>query len=253
MREMSLREHRQRMGMLRATAVALFTCAHFLICTVICAQGTVRYFVNPADRIEEKLDGKLQLRVPTRQLEAGPHRFTFYAKGFQLLDTTVTVVQDATVDLRYVLRVDPEFQRYRDAEKVRQNGRLLWVYTPAALTVGGLAWTVNAMKKEREAYDALKASEASYATRNSPSQVQALKDDVIPSQKQALVDAQRAVLTASVVTATMAAVSIYGLIRTSKHKVPAYEDHHKVRFDGIAWLPTGNYGVLLTGLTIPIR
>jgi len=214
------------------------------------AQGTVRYFINPADRIEEKLDGKLQSRAATRQLDPGAHRFTFYAKGFQLLDTVVNIDQDAILDLRYVMKVDPDYQRFRDAEKVRQNGRVLWVYTPGALTVGGLAWTLNAMKKESEAYDALKASEASYSTLNSPSQVQTLKDEVIPSQQQALEDAQRTVLTASVFTGTMAAVTIYGLIRSSHRKVPAYEDRQKLRFDGIAWVPNGSNGIMLAGLTV---
>jgi hypothetical protein len=250
---MSLRELRQMKGMARAAAVALFTFAHFLIVTFSSAQGTVRYFINPADRIEEKLDGKLQSRVATRQLDPGAHRFTFYAKGFQLLDTVVNIEQDAILDLRYVLKVDPDHQRFRDAEKVRQNGRVLWVYTPAAFTVGGLAWTLNAMKKESEAYDALKASEASYSTLNSPSQVQALKDEVIPSQEQALEDAQRAVLTASVFTGTMAAVTIYGLIRSSHRKVPAFEDRQKLRFDGIAWVPNGSSGIMLAGLTVLLR
>lgn len=216
-------------------------------------QGTVRYLINPADLIQEKLDGKLQVRSGTRALDAGSHRFTFYATGFQLLDTVVMVQPDATLDLRYVLKPDPEHVAFRKAQKKRQNARLLGVYTPGLLTLAGSVWVANAMKKESEAYDALKASEAEYTTLNSPSQVQALKNEVIPSQQEALKDAQRTLLTASIATGFMAGLTVWGIIRSGRNAAPVYEDKQRIRFEGIAWLPTSSGGTLFTSLTIPIR
>lgn len=216
-------------------------------------QGTVRYLINPAGLIQEKLDGKLQVRARTRALDVGTHRFTFYASGFQLLDTVVDIHPGATLDLRYVLKPDPEHVASRKAQKKHQNARLLGVYTPGVLTLAGSVWVANAMKKERAAYDALKASEAEYGTLNSPSQVQALKDEVIPSQQETLQDAQQNLLTASIATGFMAGLTVWGIIRSGHHTVPVYEDKQKIRFDGIAWWPSSAGGMLFTSVTFPIR
>lgn len=221
----------------------------------IAQQGTdVRLYVQPWRLVGTVLDGKrLPKEVSAVHLDAGEHRMAFWAPGCSIWDTTFQAMDGEPIILRKVLKRSPEFLAYLHERKAVATKKVLWTGLPLLATVG---FGIKALK-DRNAHDAafdhLHELRDAYHTQSDPSGIARLKDGAIPAAQDEL-DRTRKQLTVSLaLCGASALLSVYGIVRASKYHRPTFEDKERVRFDGLAWLPGGRGGLLLTGITVPLR
>jgi hypothetical protein len=132
-------------------------------------------------------------------------------------------------------------------------GKALWRGLPLIFTVGFGLKGISDRKAHDQAFEDLHTLRDSYATINSPSTIAGLKGVAIPDA-QAELDATRRRMTTSFALCGIGALAtVYGFIRAGKLTYPQYEDKEKVRFEGLAWVPTANGGMYLAQIRVPIR
>lgn len=238
--------------------------SYLLLFTLLCGavmqgrcqdKGTVRLLVQPWKRVSVRLDDGLpEKRITEFRLTPGPHELRFWSKAFMAWDTTITVQPNSVMELKKVLKHDPEHVAYLQRHAGIWRQKALWIGVPTAVTIAGGAMTLIARKDHDQAYDDLHALADSYGSAYSQSAIATLKGESIPEAQQR-VDDTRARLTNSMIVAGVGlAATVYGFIRARRLKYPEYEDKQKAIFEGVAWVPTGNGGGAWTaGLTIPIR
>jgi len=255
MREMSLREHRQRMGMLRATAVALFTFSHFLICTLTSAQGTgtLRFLVEPGDSYQFVLDGKYRMQEREVKLLEGPHTFTFWAPTRSIVDTVLRVQAGVSKDIILRLPHSPEYVDYQREMSQLKKEQWLGRVLPSAVTLGTGIWAVSSFVNYKDAHEQLEADEALYTSSASPNGLQQLKEVDVPTHQEEFAQARTNFYISGGVFLASAAFTTWSIIKASKKPVPTFQDKEKVKFDGLVWVPDRRGGNWAMGLTIPIQ
>ncbi|MBK9174742.1 MAG: hypothetical protein IPM46_00055 [Flavobacteriales bacterium] len=208
--------------------------------TGVTSGGTeVRLLVNPRAMVRTKVDGELvQQGTIGIRLDPGPHRLSFWAPGFALLDTMVQVGAD-TLYFRRTLREDPEHRAHREAWGRAKSGRTLWRYGTAAAFVGTGVWAALAHKGMRDAHRSLEDAETEYAAALSPDAIVSLKEVEIPERKETFADRRTGFTIAATVAGVCLASTVFGWIRAGQiDDPPPFEDKEKVRFDGIALIPS---------------
>ncbi len=214
--------------------------------------GQVQLYVSPPQQMRYILNMQERSESTILSLPAGEHRFTFWAPDRSILDTTITVIADSTIVFRKTLPPSPEFLEHRAAQERIGRERLAWRGLPLLATAVGGAFTVRAVNKHNQAYDALVEAEASYSTLRAPGAIQRLKEETIPARRTEFDDSRNRVMVAGIFTGVAAASAVYGFMRTAGKKAPAYQDKERLRFEGLVWTP-GDGGGWYAAMTLPIR
>ncbi len=216
----------------------------------------VKFWVQPYNLVEYILDGVERLKqveYPAARFTEGDHRLLFWAPNCSILDTTIHVVGGTDMALRKVLKQTPEYLANKREHFKVWGQKALWKGLPLLLTVGFGMKAFSDKQAHDQAYDDLHALQDSYATMLSPSSIEQTKANTIPVAQGEL-DATRRRMTLSLALCGVGAVAtVYGFIRAKKLSYPEYQDKEKIRFDGLAWLPTGQGGMYLAQLSIPLR
>lgn len=216
----------------------------------------VRFWVNPYNQVEYILDGVERLKqaeYPAARFTAGDHRLIFCAPHCSILDTTLHVVGGVDMALRKVLKQTPEYVAYKRVRSGVGTKKALWRAVPVLFTAGfGIKALVDRHAHD-QAYDELHALRDSYYKMTSPSGIEETKRSSIPAAQDKL-DATRRQLSISLALCGVGALAtVYGFIRAGKLTYPEYEDKEKIRFDGMAWIPTAEGGMYRAQLSIPLR
>jgi hypothetical protein len=213
----------------------------------------VRIQVHPMADVQYILDGKERLKATQQwlRLPTGRHSFSFWAPGFSIWDTTLTVAAGDSVLLRRVLRSTPEFRAHQKAESRVVRSKFLWKAIPlAAMGVFGVL-THYARRPHDEAYEELQRLRASYPTLMSRSDIAHVKDVEIPEMQDRLADTRRVLVLNGALTCVSALAAVYGFHHAKRIKAPAYEDKERLRFEGLTWRSSmhGGHGMLGMQLT----
>lgn len=218
-------------------------------------KGAVRLLVQPWKRVSVRLDdGPAEKRIAEYRLTPGPHELRFWSKAFLTWDTTINVLPNTVVDLKKVLKHDPEHMAYLQKHAGVWRRKALLVGVPAAVAIVGGVMSLSAKKEHDQAYEDLHSLADLYGPSYSQAVIATLKDVSIPEAQQRLDDTRARLTTSLVVAGVGLAATVYGIIRARRLAYPEYEDKQKAIFDGLAWIPDGHGGGAWTaGLTIPIR
>ena len=216
----------------------------------------VKFWVQPYNQVEYILDGVERLKqveYPAARFTEGDHRLIFWAPHCSILDTTLHVVGGVDMALRKVLKQTPEYLAYKREQSHVWLKKAAWRGLPLLFTVGFGIKSFSDKNAHDQAYDDLHALRDSYSTMVLPSAIEMAKTKTIPAAQEEL-DATRRQLTMSLALCGVGAVAtVYGFIRAGKLSYPEYEDKERIRFDGMAWIPTAQGGMYLAQLSIPLR
>lgn len=231
--------------------------AFLLLLLPFCSQaqsvGKLRFTVDPGSNYSFVLDHKFRMQQREVELAAGPHHFTFWAPQRRMLDTTLTVEAGRTREVWIRLPYSAEFVAYERELTRQKNENWLRMALPSAVTLGTgiLAW--SSWRRYKEAHDRLVEGNERYRTSSDPQELADLRSVIIPGDKDAFKDRQRAWIISAGAFTAVAAVSTWMIVRTARQKAPTFQDAEKVRFDGLVWLPGERGGMLLTGMHIDLR
>lgn len=207
----------------------------------------VEYILNDTGRLKE-------VEVPVVRLPAGDHHLVFWAPNCGILDTVLHLAPGTPmVQMRKILRPTPEYLNYRRHARGVWLHKAMWRGIPLLVTIGFGIKAYSDHKAHDQAYDDLHALQDSYPTLALPSTISALKQVTIPAAQQKLDDTRQKFVISMALCGAGALATIYGFIRAGKLQYPSYQDKEKVRFDGLAWIPEGNTGMVITGISIPLR
>lgn len=212
--------------------------------------GTLRMLIDPGNDFSFIVDKKHRMQQREITLSEGLHELTIWAPTRRMVDTAVFVIANRTSDLVVRLPYSQEYVDYR-AELGRYQTKKRWMRTaPLVALAGGLIWTGVAIGKYGKAKDVLEADQKDYDINVDPAAIGALKEGTIPAHNEDLEKARTNLYLASAFTAVSAAATYYISRRTAKWERPIFDDKEKVRFDGLAWLPSHSGGVFMASLTI---
>lgn len=215
--------------------------------------ATIKLFVQPYYEVQYIYNDTVRLKeasVHVVRLPVGDHRFLFWAPNCSILDTTLHVEFGEDMELHKMLKHTPEFLAYKHDRSRIGMQKALWRGVPLLFTVGFGIVALSDHKAHDRAYDDLHALQDSYSTMNVPSSIKALKESAIPAAQDELDATRRQLIISTTLCGVCALATAYGFIRAGKLKYPVYEDKEKVRFEGLAWAPTGNGGTYLAQIEI---
>jgi hypothetical protein len=218
--------------------------------------GTLRFFIEPGHDFQFVLDRKYRMQQREVTLGEGPHHFTFWAPKHRMVDTMLTVAPNTVTTFTLRLPVSAEYMAWqREVAKYKRQvvlGRGL----PLAATVGFGVWSVVALADHKAAYDQLQDDEALYSSARSPREIEELKKETLPADKNELQRTKEQLALAAGLTAVSAGVTVWMFHKTKGRQVPVFEDKEKVRFDGLVWLPPvhgSSDGVFMASVMVPLR
>ncbi|QQR86733.1 MAG: hypothetical protein IPJ76_00475 [Flavobacteriales bacterium] len=231
---------------------ALLLGAHGLMATWAHAQspGTLRLFIDPGHEFVFVLDGKHKMQQREVTLPGGPHRFQFWAPTRRIVDTTLAVFPDRTVDFKLRLPFSTEYLDYQLRMDEFRKNRMLNRALPLGLT--GISAVVSAVyfSKYKKTHDQLQEDVDQYRTLTSPGAITQLKEETMPAHQDDFDKAERNFFISLGVTGALAVASTYLYVKSSKLQVPVFEDKERIKFNGLAWVPDGRGGYWAGGLTI---
>ena len=231
------------------TITLLFTFAAVLLSR---AQntGTLRLLVDPGHNFEFIVDKKFRMQQREIKLTEGLHDMSLWAPERMVVDTMVFVVADRTSDLVVRLPFSPEYVTYRKEMAQYQQKKRWTRAAPLLVLAGGLTWTAISAMQYGKAKDVLDADRENYTINADPRAIEALKAETIPAANKELKNARTQVYLASGFSVVSAAAAWYFIHRTNTWERPLFEDKQKVKFDGLAWVPSRDGGLFMAGLTI---
>lgn len=212
--------------------------------------GTLRLFIDPGHDFVFVLDGKHKMQQREVTLPGGPHRFQFWAPTRRIVDTTLAVFPDRTVDFKLRLPYSTEYLDYQLRMDEFKRNRMLNRALPIGLT--GISAVVSAVyfSKYKKAHDQLQEDVDQYNTLTSPGAITNLKETTMPAHQEDFDKAERNFFVSLGVTSALAVATTYLYVKSSKLQVPVFEDKERVKFNGLAWVPNGRGGYWAGGLTI---
>lgn len=217
------------------------------------ATGQVRIMSEPDLGMRYVLDNKYELNDREITLTEGDHRFIFWAPEHQMLDTSIFVMGNWTIDLKVKLRRPYEYVAYRSAvEKFERKQRLGRIIPP--IVAGGIGvWAVISNINYANANSELQDLGDLYRTSSDPGEIFRLKEEQIPDAKDRFANARtQAYVSTGLFVASLGAVA-YIRKKAAQAKPPVYEDQEKVKFEGLVWVPGPSGGTWATAITIPLR
>lgn len=217
------------------------------------ATGQLRFRFEPDRGMSYLLDGKYRLSDREITLGEGQHRFTFWAPERLMLDTTLTVLADRTVDILVRLRYSQEYVDFRRASerytKQQKWGRIL----PPIVTGAAAIWTTVAFINYGNASTELDDLAEVYTTSADPDRIERLKTQDLPQAKSDLKAAQTQAYVATGVLVLSAAATVYIRRQLSRKEAPVFEDRERIRFEGLALLPGQQGGIWSATFSLPLR
>lgn len=211
--------------------------------------GTLRLLIDPGDSYQYILDGRKE--APARQLTlpAGAHHFTFWAPARRVVDTTVTVEADRTIDLMLRLPLSSEFLAYRKDLNAWRGRRRLQRMLPVAVTLGMAVWTSTNYVSQAKAHQQLKDDLAIYERSVIPGAIGVLKEKTIPAHQADFQRKRSRFQVSAGITAICAAVTGFLYVRSAKDRLPEFLDQERIRFEGLGWVPGEDGGQFYGGFT----
>ncbi len=215
--------------------------------------GKLRLLVDPGNSFQFVLDHQYRMQQREVELAVGDHHFTFWAPERRMLDTTLTVTQGAMRDVVIRLELSNEYRAYLAEYRTFRNKRQMQRIVPALVTAGAGVWTILNWSAVGKAQDRLDDDAASYDRLVVPAEIQELKNETIPAHNDDL----RSAKTNTVVSAAIFGACLLGTAwiwhKTGKRPAPAFNDHEKVRFDGLVFAPGAAPGDWNFGLGLTLR
>lgn len=230
---------------------SLFIASCFL---PVCAQetGTLRMLIDPGHDFSFIVDHKHRMQQREVKLSEGLHHFSIWAPERVIVDTTVFVIADRTTDLLLRLPFSADHLEYRK-QLANYQTKKRWVRTvPIVAMAGGLVWSGISIGQYGKAKKALDKDRADYEINVDPGTLSTLKGSKIPAHNADLKKARTSLIGGLAFTAIGAGATYYLFRLTSKWDRPLFDDREKVRFDGMAWIPGAQGGILMAGLTIEL-
>ena len=215
--------------------------------------GQVRIMSEPDHGMRYVLDGKYEMNDREITLTEGDHRFVFWAPEHQMLDTSIFVMGNWTMDLKVKLQRPYEYIAFRSAvEKFDRKQKLMRTVPP--IVAGGIGvWTAISWINYGKANSDLHELADRYETSSNPGEIVRFKEIEIPDAK----DKFRSARTMAYVSTGLFAASIgavaYIRAQIKKASPPAYQDQERVKFEGLVWMPGGSGGTWATSISIPLR
>jgi len=229
--------------------------AHGHMATFVSAQstGTLRFRFSPENGVSYVLDGKYRMSDREVTLLEGPHRFVFWAPERRMMDTTLTVLAGRTIEVELALRYSVEYIDHRRAvERYARN--LTWArMLPPAVALGTGIWAGASYLRYAKAHQDLKDLEESYRTSADPGGIRRLKAEDIPRAKDVFAKARTGAILSGGAFAASVAATAYLRRRTARSCPPVFDDRERLRFEGLAWVPSNNGGIWAAGLSIQLR
>ena len=237
---------------LRGIALA---CASVLAVTGSYAQSTgkIRLFIEPGHNYQFVLDDKYRMQQREVELMEGPHRFSFWAPSYRVVDTTLTVVPNTVTTFTMRLPLSNEYLAWQREVATFRRQVVISRALPAAASVGLAAWSMVSFFKHRTAHQQLQDDELLYSSLTSPRAIQELKDETLPASKEELKNTRTMFTISTGLFALAAAGTAYAFIRTRGRQMPMFEDKEKIKFDGLVFVPSRDGNVWAAGITIPLR
>ena len=230
----------------------LFTFSLLLISTSMRAQspGTLRLFIDPGHDFSFVLDGKHRMQQREVTLPSGAHRFQFWAPTRRIVDTTLAVFPDRTVDFTLRLPYSDEYKVYQQQMTAYRNNRKLNRLLPMVATGASAVVSIALFTTYKKAHDQLAEDVAQYNELTSPGAINVLKDQDMPAHQADFDKAETNFVIAASVTGGLALLTSYLYVKSGRVKVPVFDDKERVKFQGLAWLPGTNGGTWASGFTI---
>jgi hypothetical protein len=217
------------------------------------ATGTVRLALEPRSQVQYVLDGARRAWAEELVLPAGEHHFTFWAPNCSLRDTTIMVRagSETKVDLRLQLSAEYlELERWKKRTFIARTA--LWAIPAAGVAIFGTRSVVSKVEQDDTYNDLIKARDAYASTTNSAFIVQ-LKTSTIPQLERKLAEQTKRLNDHLSWTAICAGAALAGAAIGETLRPPDYQDHDRLKFEGLVWVPGVGGGVLAAGITWHIR
>ncbi len=179
----------------------------------------------------------------------GDYRFTFWAPGRLLKDTSLALPAGFRKDLVLKLEVDPDHLVYK--EKMRQfkaQRRRAWL--PALVTLGAGIYTLDKVMAQHVAVDALESIDTKYLAMRDPNEIRQLKSEELSAMQDKIDELSSRATMGAVVTGVLATASVFVLAKAYSKDAPVPSDRSRLQFEGLSWLPGGP---LWCGLTISLK
>ena len=238
-----------------ARAALCLTSSHLLISTSANAQntGTLRLFIEPGNNYEFVLDHKYRMQQREVKVTEGPHHFTFWAPKHRMVDTTLIAAPNAVTTFTLSLPYSIEYTMWQDDLSRYKRQVVLARGAFMAATVGFGAWTAINFFQYKKAHDQLVDHEAMYDLLTSPRAITDMKEVTLPADKDEFKKQKTELLISGGLTLVSAGMTYWMFNKTRDKSIPQFEDHEKMKFDGLVWFPSPQGDTWLAGVTIPIR
>lgn len=212
-------------------------------------KGQVRLFIDPGHNFEYILDKEDRLKDKVVELTTGEHHFTFWAPTRAVVDTVITVEEG---EQAFYLRLPFSISYLAHERRMQRFKKKVFLQRslPAIVTLGAGIWAGISYGKHRKAHNDLESLYDEYNTEVVPFSITKLKTQDIPEAKDEFDRSKRQFTIATAVFAVSAIGTAYAFIKTKDLEAPIFEDKAKIKFDGMAYLPGENGGMVHTGLTI---
>ncbi|MFZ1688747.1 MAG: hypothetical protein WAU70_15060 [Flavobacteriales bacterium] len=211
--------------------------------------GTLRLFIDPGNNFSFVLDGKHRMQQREVTLPGGPHRFQFWAPTRRVVDTTLAVFPDRTVDFTMRLPYSEEYKMYQQQMKEFRNNRKLNRLIPMSATgISAIVSTVLFIKY-KDAHQQLQEDVTLYNELTSPGAINVLKDQTMVAHQDDFKKAETNFIISASLTGGLALLTGYLYVKSARVKVPMFEDKERIKFDGLAWVPGADGGTWAGGFT----
>ena len=235
---------------MRRAYLLLFLIAPFTVLAQVA--GKVRLLVDPGHNFKFVVDKQFKMEQREVELSEGLHDFSVWAPERMVVDTPVFVVAGRTTDLVVRLPYSPEFKAYSAATGDFETKRRWYRAAPIVVGAGGLIWTTIGYTKYSKAKKALEADRTKYDINADPGDIARLKGEVIPQHNEDLAKARRTIYAGASITAIGAFATYYIMRKTAKWERPIFNDQEKIKFDGLAWVPSDQGNFFMAGLTLSL-
>lgn len=213
------------------------------------SSGKLHLQVDPPTNFSYRLDHRFTLQQTDMELLEGVHHFSFWAPQRKIVDTTITITGGEARIIQLRLPYSTEYLIYqRDMRAYEKNMRLIRVL-PATITGCALVFTGFKYASMKKAHNKLEEDATAYDDATSPHAITVLKETTIPEHTDDFEKARTAFDVSAGVTVLFAGITTYLYLRSAKTPRPVFHDTEKVRFDGLAWMPSPNGGIWTGGLT----
>lgn len=200
--------------------------------------AAVRFLVDPGHSFKVRVNGGAVQQLREMRTVPGEHRFSFWAPGRLVADTSLTLPAGVRRDLILELPVDPEYLVYKEQLR-RHKARRRRAWLPALATLGVGVYTLDKVMAQRVAVDDLESIGTKYMAMRDPNEIRQFKTEELSARQDRADELARQALVGGVVLGVLATASVLVIARTYKKEAPQPSQRTRMQFEGLAWLPGG--------------